>query len=344
MPLEEYLNASHWFEKGDQLLQQRNVSEALHCFHTAESLGFDSNRCAASRWNCWMLWGQFERAWQESDRIEASGRSDPDRLWDGRPWNGKRVMLRGLHGLGDTIQFIRYAPLLRAACSDLSVQTHPRLITLLAGVAGVDRVTTWPPPGQRESDFNWEMQMEVTELPRAFRASLNSLPASVPYVHVPRANVEWTAERLPKRQGLRIGLCWRSGPFNPGRCLPFDELGPLFARSAHQFFNLQQDRPLALSQETCRLLEPPKDASDVRDLAALMLNLDLIITVDTMAAHLAGALGRPVWILLPFPADWRWMLDRLDSPWYPTARLFRQMPQALWSTVIAEVAKELSNY
>jgi hypothetical protein len=254
------------------------------------------------------------------------------------------VMLRGLHGLGDTIHFIRYAPLLRAACSDLTVQTHPQLMTLVEGVAGVDRVTTWPPLGQRESDSNWEIQMEVTELPWAFRASVDLLPASVPYVHVPRVNVEWTAERLPKRLGLRIGLCWRSGPFNPRRSLQFDELGPLFACSAHQFFNLQEERQLAPSQETCTLLEPPKEASDVRDLAALMLNLDLIITVDTMAAHLAGALGRPVWILLPFAADWRWMLDRLDSPWYPTARLFRQKPQSPWSTVIAEVAKELSNY
>jgi hypothetical protein len=325
-----------WFHQGQQMLQQRCVSEALHCFNTAEQSGFDASQCAAARWNCWMLSGNYENAWRESDNIHAGGPPDPNRFWEGSSWRGKRVMLRCLHGLGDTIQFIRYAPFLKKTCNWLSVQTHPQLATLLEGVPGVDRVTTWPPPGEQESDTEWEMQMEVTELPRAFGATTDSLPA-VPYIHIPREQVEWTAARFPKRQGLRIGLCWRSGPFNQQRCIPFAALDSLLVCSHHQFFNLLEEREPE-AQEDHRLLEPPKRDSDVRALAAVMLHLDLIITVDTMAAHLAGALGRPVWILLPFPADWRWMLDRHDSPWYPTARLFRQTLDNNWSGVISEVA------
>ncbi|HMF74748.1 MAG TPA: hypothetical protein VK604_03705 [Bryobacteraceae bacterium] len=341
MPVSHLLDAADWYVKGEQLLQEVRVEAALECFSMAQQLGFDEDKCAASRWNCWMLSGRFERAWQESDRIEALGVLDPHRYWDGRAWNGRCVMLRCLHGLGDTIQFIRYAPLLRRTCSRLTVQTHPQLTTLLEGVAGIDQVCTWG-AGHLDCADGWDIQMEVTELPRAFRATVDSLPARVPYIHIPEERRAWAAGRFSeKRRGLRIGLCWRSGPWNPHRSVTLDELAPLFALGGHQFFSLQKERDAVELQAAYPLTEFPADALGVRDVGALIVNLDLVITVDTMTAHLAGALGRPVWILLPFPADWRWMLARRDSPWYPTARLFRQMPHAPWSAVIAEVADEL---
>ena len=121
------MQADDWYRRGEQLLDGRCVYEALECFQSAQRLGADSNRCAAARWQCWMLLGRFECAWAESDFIAASGAHDPHRFWDGQPWHGRRLMLRCLHGLGDTIQFIRFAPLLRKTCSHLTVQAHPQL-------------------------------------------------------------------------------------------------------------------------------------------------------------------------------------------------------------------------
>ncbi len=323
------------YQRGQQLLERRCVPEALECFQAAQCSGFDATQCAAARWNCWMLSGQFERAWEESDLIASGGAADPHQFWDGRTWQDRRIMLRCLHGLGDTIQFIRYAPLLRKTCKSLTVQTHPQLTTLLEGVAGVDRVVTWG-PGYVEDVSDWDLQMEVNELPRAFRSTVDSLPADVPYIQIPKERAGWAARRFPARSGVRIGLCWQSGPWDPSRSIALDALAPLLAQSNHQFFNLQK----GVEAEPLRDLE--KHASDVRDTAALMLHLDLIVSVDTVTAHLAGALGLPVWILLPFGADWRWMLSRRDTPWYPTARLFRQVRQGDWGTVISEVADALA--
>ncbi len=335
--------AANWYGRGRQLLQQRRISEALECFYTAQRAGFDANLCAASRWDCWMLSGRFERAWAESDRIGAGGAPDPQRFWDGQSWAGKRVMLRCLHGLGDAIQFIRYAPLLRETCKELTVQTHPQLTTLLEGVAGVDRVTTWG-PGHVEQRSEWDMQIEVTELPRAFRGTLDSLPADVPYVHIPLERVDWAKKQFPVRERFRIGLCWEAGPWDARRSIPLDQFAPIFAAGGRQIFSLQKGADVKDFQPRWPLYELEKYASDVRDTAALILNLDLIISVDTVTAHLAGALARPTWVLLPFPADWRWMLGRQDTPWYPTARLFRQSREGDWSAVIAEAAAALESF
>ncbi len=323
----------NFYEVGQELLARRQIAKALECFHAAQQSGFPVERCAAARWDCWMLTGQFEQAWAESDLIAATGAPDPHRFWDGQPWAGRHVMLRCLHGLGDTIQFIRYAPLLRTACRSLTVQTHPQLTTLLEGVPGVDRVITWEQP-----EGPWDLQMEVTELPRAFRTTLATLPGECPYVYLPPERVVWAAQWFPQRRGLRIGVCWRSGPWDSSRNIAMEQFTPLLVSGRHQFFNLQKGSAGA------SLLDLEHYAGDVRATAALILNLDLVITVDTMTAHLAGALGRPVWILLPSIADWRWMLDRRDTPWYPTARLFRQSQQGDWSAVMEQVGAALNHY
>jgi hypothetical protein len=325
-----------WYNKGQQLLAERRVKEALECFHAAHQSGFDANQCAAARWTCWMLAGCFERAWEESDRIAASGASDPHRFWNGESWSGKRVMIRCLHGLGDTIQFIRYVPLLKKTCARIVVQAHPQLTTLLEGVPGVDHVMTWE---RGEAEPEWDLQMEVNELPRIFRTTIQSLPADIPYIQLPQERVNWAAARFSERQGLRIGICWRSGLWDSSRSIPLKEFVKLATRQNHQFFNLQDNAGTTVSVHQMSM-----DDFEVRDLAAVMAHLDLVITADTMAAHLAGALGLPVWILLPFCADWRWMLDRQDTPWYPNARLFRQRSRGDWTTVMADVEQELRSY
>jgi hypothetical protein len=330
-----------WFDEGRKWYSRRFVREALSCFSAAEQSGFDPGECAAARWNCWMLLGEFERAWKESDFIANRRAYDPHRMWNGESWADRRVMLRCLHGLGDTIQFIRYAPLLRSTCRHLTVQTHPQLVTLLQGVDGIDRVITW---GEDSKDDEWDMQLEITELPRAFRTTLASLPVDIPYLEIPDELTAWACRLLPASDQPRVGVSWQAGSWCPSRAVSLQDLENVFTVDGIHFYSLQKG---ATDEDICpaRVLRALETyAQDVRDTAALVLNLDLVITVDTVTAHLAGALGRPVWIMIPFEADWRWMLDVERSPWYPTARLFRQRRENDWTDVVAEIATALTNH
>jgi hypothetical protein len=287
-----------------------------------------------------MLLGKFEQAWQESDFISSIGGGDPKQFWDGQAWNGKRVMLRCLHGLGDTIQCIRYAPLLRQSCRFLFVQTHPQLVNLIKGVPGVDHVFTWG-NGSPEDRLAWDTQMEVIELPRAFRATIPDIPVSTPYIEVPDERIQWGSRWFEEQESLRIGIAWEAGPWDSLRSIGLPEFSHLFAFKSCRFYGLQKGVDPASLPKCGAVRNLECHATDIRDTAALILNLDLVITVDTMTAHLAGALGRPVWILLPARADWRWMLERCDTPWYPTARLFRQKSPGDWTQTIEDVGEAL---
>lgn len=312
----------------------------MESFDSAQRLGYAAEECAAARWHCWMLLGNFERAWQESDFISVAGK-DSNRFWDGRSWSGRHVMLHCLHGLGDTIQFIRYAPMLKQSCRSLTVQTHPQLVTLLESVPGIDRVCTWG-PDCAESASNWDMQMEVTELPRAFRTTVATIPAAAPYIPIPKERIEWGTNCIPFTRKMRVGIAWEAGPWNPARSIRLDELAPLLSCESCCFCGLQKGASLGDLGGPAPVFNPEAQSADVRDTAALILNLDLIVTVDTMTAHLAGALGRRVWILLPATADWRWMLERSDTPWYPSARLFRQRVPRDWRGVIETLRTALA--
>jgi len=335
-------DGKRWFDEGQEWLRRRCVHKALACFNRAERTGFACTECAGARWQCWMLLGEFERAWAESDFITASNTYDPHRMWNGQAWTNQRVMLRCLHGLGDAIQFIRYAPLLRSTCRHLTVQTHPQLVSLLQGVRGIDKVVTWGSDWSDSSEA-WDMQIEVTELPRAFRSTQSTLPTDVPYIQIPPELVMQARRFLAKSEGLRVGVSWQAGSWSPGRSATLEVLAEIFGVNGVRFYSLQKGATREDIRPARVLRELETYARDVRDTAAMILNLDLVITVDTMTAHLAGALGRPVWIMLPRQADWRWMLSRDDTPWYPTARLFRQKQENCWASVVADVARSLED-
>jgi hypothetical protein len=315
-------------------LDRRLIPDALAEYDRAETLGFDPDACASGRWKCWMLSGRFERAWMESEAIGRRGAPDPHRFWDGQPFTGKRVMLRCLHGLGDAIQFVRYTRLLRRETRSLTVQTHPQLVSLFHGLDSVDHVITW-----EQAEPHWDQQIELMELPRAFGATLCSVPADVPYLRVDSGRLERSREALGHTAFPKIGVLWESSNWDPARCVPLSEFGALFQLPGFSFYGLQQG-PLPVQLQNV-VHDTFDHSGDVVDTAANICNLDLVITVDTMVAHLAGALGAPVWTLLPFRADWRWMLDRPDSPWYPTMRLFRQPSSGDWGSVIKMVARAL---
>ncbi len=322
-------NPQACFESAATLLQARLIPDALSALADAERFGFDPDQCSAARWDCFMFLGRFTDAWAESDAIARRGSPDPHRFWDGQPFHQKRVILRCLHGLGDTIQFIRYAPLIRGAAARLIVETHPPLVRLLRHVRGVDEVITWGADAPHQPP-EWDTQVEINELPRIFATTLRTIPAEVPYLHVP---LELSAPKPSQTSRKIVGVNWESSAWNQARSIP----GPQFAAALN-------DLPFAvrsLQYGPHRALFPPVRLTDgdILDAAIDMLPLDLIITVDTMTAHLAGALGKPVWVLLPFEADWRWMLDRNDSPWYPTMRLFRQRKQGDWQSALQELRR-----
>lgn len=289
-----------------------------------------------ARWIEEMKRGDFTAAWNTSDallpaRLAQDHKTLPRHLqsiWDGRSVEGKRVLVRCYHGLGDTIQFIRYAGLLKRVAAEVVVWAQASLIPLLRTVEGIDRLL---PLHDGMPDVGYDVDVEVTELPYVFRSTLETIPADVPYVHVEPAS-------LPRSDGLRVGLIWQSGDWDVRRSVPFTEIRRLGELEGMEWHILQRD---AWQAGWDGELGSIAGGDNPLDDARMMRALDLVISVDTMTAHLAGALGRPTWTLLPHIADWRWMLDRNDTPWYPTMRLFRQKEEGDWTAVVDEVLDSL---
>lgn len=279
-----------------------------------------------------MLLGRFESAWRESDAIASRGKPDVNRFWDGRPLAGKRVLVRCLHGLGDTLQYIRYAPLIRQTAARLIVEAQPALKRLLVAANIADEVITWGDP-----EPVWHQQVEIVELPRIFRTTLASIPNEVPYLHLPGA-------ARPQSGVLRVGLLWRSSDYNPRRSIPLPLLARICSTPGVEFFSFQPDPGRAdLQTASAPICDFAPSDCCILETGKRLQTLDLLITVDTMLAHLAGALGIRTWTLLPFEGDWRWMLDRSDSPWYPQMRLFRQPTPDDWTSVVDAIERELAN-
>lgn len=240
----------------------------------------------------------------------------------------KRVLIRCHRGLGDTIQFIRYAPLVKALGAEVIVSAQAELIPLLQTMPAIDRLVAQDGDGQPP---RYDVDIEIMELPYALRTSQSTIPAETPYLHVPKST-------LPTGERLAVGIVWAAGDWDRRRSIPLPQLAPVASVSGVKLFAFQ--RGVALGQ-TEHLPINHLNWSDVVHEAALLRALDLLISVDTMPAHLAGALGVPVWLLLHAHADWRWMKERDDSPWYPTMRLFRQSHEGMWQSVLERVAAEL---
>jgi hypothetical protein len=320
-------------EEAEKQLRMMRVPEALKLFHQAETAQY-ADACAAGRWTCHMLNGDFEEAWQESDSIAQRGRADQHRFWDGRPVCGKRIILRCLHGLGDTLQFIRYAPLLRSEARFLTIEAQPKLKPILACSELADRVITWG-----EEEPAWEQQIEIIELPRIFRTQLTSIPNQVPYLRAPTGV---GLERQRWRAQPRVGIVWSASEYNPARSIPLSLISQWFEVPGISFLNLQfGPERLELDAQKTGIPSLRDEEQPILEIAGVIQTLDLVITVDTMMAHLAGALGREVWTLLPYQCDWRWMLERKDTPWYRTMRLIRQPEPGDWQSVAVRVTDGL---
>ncbi len=339
MPVQK--NPAKYLAQAERQLVRRDLHSALRLFNLAEEHGADTDRCAGGRWQCFMLLGELARAWNESDAIHARGAPDPNRLWNGAPFLGKRVMLRSLHGFGDAVQFIRYASLVRQQARHVTVEVAPRLVELMRLFSGIDTVTTWD-----QEQPAWDLQAELMELPYILRSTLDTIPCTTPYLHLPAALLQRAQARMQQPRP-RVGVVWAGGEWNPSRAIPLAQLLPLLARKQASFYSLQGGGENAEWTEV-RASYGFEDAADhgegLLTLAAAIANLDLVITIDTLAAHLAGALGTPVWLLLQREADWRWMLGRTDSPWYRSVRIFRQSVQGDWSSLLMQLSTALDAY
>lgn len=314
------------------LLDRRKILAALAYFHRAEAAGASADRCAAGRWMAHMLAGDFAAAWGESDAIRKRGAADPHRFWNGESPEDKRMMVRCLHGYGDTVQFLRYAPRLKSLASRLIVQVAPRMVELTRCLECVDEVITWG-AGAPATPPAWDVQVEVMELPYLFRTVRGDLPLAVNYLQLPQRR-----DSIKKSSGPAIGLVWAAGEWNPGRSVPFSLLQPLLQTPGCEWWNLQGGHARELWEGGARCGE------GIMELASTIAQLDLVITVDTLAAHLAGAMGKPAWVLLQHAADWRWMDGHSHSPWYPSLRLFRQPRPGDWESTVRAVQRELQEW
>jgi hypothetical protein len=291
-------------------------------------------------WMAHVRRGEFAAAWAISDAVlrERSGRPcwhlprHEQYIWDGTPLDGARVLVRCYHGLGDTIQFARYASVVKRVAESVTFWAQASMIPLLRTVHGIDRLL---PLHDGSPDGEYDVEVEVMELPHVFRSTLETLPATVPYIDVPRVDLDGV---LPPAS-MRIGLFWGTGDWDDRRAIPPALASIIAAVPGVQACMVRRD--YAAAGRPDGVLEIPLH-EDLWGTAGIMRGLDLVISADSMPAHLAGALGMPVWTLLHANCDWRWMEERDDSPWYPTMRLFRQGIDGDWGDVVRRVADELA--
>jgi len=263
-------------------------------------------------------------------------------LWDGSSLQGQRILLHAEQGFGDTIQFIRYAPLVARRGGYVIVECQAPLIQLVATVPGINQVVA-----QGETLPQFDVHVPLLSLPYLFETTLETIPTQIPYVSPPASH----HLKLDAPQGtqFKVGIAWAGSPKNPNnrhRSLDLAYFSTLLDISGVALYSLQKESPAAELDRLGNYKERIQDLShqlhNFTDTAAVVAQLDLVITVDTSVAHLAGALGKPVWVLLNFDPDWRWLLGRETSPWYPSVRLFRQDSPGNWQDVFARVAESLS--
>ncbi len=344
------LKADHavaWNNLGLALQSVNEVAAAIEAFRRAIAL---NPEFAQAHWNlalALLLDEQFNEGWREYEwRLQLTelgkGRyAFPGPVWDGAAPAGKTLLIYAEQGLGDALQFARYLPLLAASGARCVVHCRETLRPLLASVSGVAQVVCGSdalPP--------YTAQLPLLSLPRVFATTLDTIPVQVPYIAAPRERQEAMRAQLAAHHGMKIGLCWAGSPEHANdrnRSCPLVALGTLFDLPGIAWFSLQQggaSEQIGMAVMGRRLVPLRADAP-LTDTAALISELDLVITVDTSIAHLAGALGQTAWVLLPFAPDWRWLLGRGDSPWYPTLRLFRQPRPRDWAAVAARLCEEL---
>jgi TPR repeat/Tetratricopeptide repeat len=358
---------------GLALIEQGKPEDALASFDQAVRI---KPSYGEPRWNrslLWLLGGDFANGWSEYEwrwtQPNMARRSFQQPGWDGNALGGRTILLHAEQGLGDTLQFIRYVPLVQERGGHVILECHPALLRLLAGFPGIHQLI-----GQGSQLPAFDVQAPLLSLPRIFHTSLATIPSNVPYlkadptleaywrrkmsgVRCPMSDVKNASSGLGHRTSnigrcFRIGIAWQGNPthrYDRQRSIPARHFACLAKVPRVHVISLQKGpgtEQLPALGGSIPILDLGNHLDDKSgpfvDTAAVMMNLDLVITSDTAVAHLAGALGIPVWIALPAVPDWRWLLKREDSPWYPGTRLFRQTRCNDWEAVFESIAGELA--
>ncbi len=308
---------------------------------------------------CRLLIGDFDRGWEknewrwQTEALRNSKRSFSEKLWLGSDdIAGKTILRHAEQGFGDTLQFARYVPMVAARGARVILEVQRPLHALMASLPEAAQVVS-----RGDALPAFDMHCPLLSLPLAFGTRLETIPSAVRYLAAPESKVRAWRDALGKHDRPRIGLVWAGNPrkelpnanrIDSERSMAFGRFAPLFFVSGCEFYSLQKGdeavKQLRDSAFSELVIDRTSELHDFSDTAALIENLDLVIAVDTAVAHLSGALGKPFWLLNRYNTCWRWLLDRVDSPWYPAARQFRQDQSRDWDNVIARVCPALRDF
>jgi len=334
---------------GISLADVNRLEEATDAFQHALYLRPDSPECHRNLAIVLLLGGKYEQGFLEYEwRLRVSGAmppSPPGRRWDGAPLKGKSILMLAEQGLGDTLQFVRYAKLAKAQGAKVIVECQRPLASLLSRCPFIDEVIA-----QGEKKPRADLHVPLMSLPVGFRTTLETVPAEIPYLSADLSLADEWRHIIPSDGRLRVGIAWQGNPTYAGdqhRSIALAEFAPLAESQSVELISLQKGpgvEQLDAVQFPVRRLPRLEDAeSSFDDTAAILANLDAVVACDTAVAHLAGAMGLPVFLALSTACDWRWMRGRDDSPWYPTARLFRQETAGDWDSVFERIARSLND-
>ena len=333
---------------GMAFLMLGNLDAAIACYRRALEWKPDYAEARFNQSVISLLKGDFQRGWAEYEwrwKTKQFRRCHFSQvLWEGQPLEGRTILLEAEQGLGDTIQFVRYAALVKQRGATVIVGCPPPLVPLVTSCACLDRVVS---AGEDLPPF--DVHASLLSLPRIFHTTLRDIPATIPYLFADPALMRRWRQELQGLAGFKIGIAWQGNPKHQNdrnRSIPLSCFEPLARRSGVRLLSLQKGAGVEQLQDVAErfaITELGSRLEDFRDTAAVLKNLDLVITCDSALAHLAGALGVPVWVALPVVSDWRWLLDRNDSPWYPTMRLFRQDKRGDWQGVFQRMTVALGN-
>jgi len=351
--------AEAYSNRGNAQKELNRFADALASFDRAIALQPNFAEAHFSAALCLLLTGDFARGWKqyewrwETDQLKGEKRNFMQPQWAGsEDIAGKTVLIYAEQGFGDTIHFCRYIPRVAERAERVIFEVQKPLRELMNTLAGSAQIIA---RGDALPDF--DIRCPLLSLPLAFGTQLETIPDETAYLCATETKKSAWRDRLGERNGPRIGLVWAGDPrkwlpnahrIDRRRSIEFDRLAPLFEIQGCEFYSLQKGdhavTQLRNSPLRHRIIDWTDDLDDFSDTAALIDNLDLVIAVDTSVAHLAGALGKPLWLLNRYNTCWRWLLDRTDSPWYPAARLFRQDETRNWDQVIARVGEALQDY
>ncbi|VBB05508.1 Hypothetical protein LUCI_0718 [Lucifera butyrica] len=335
-----------YYNLGVVLKEARRLAEAEGCLHRALKLNPDYPAAEFALGTLYLLLGQFDKGWKTYESRHKLLGFNPDiHLWQGEDLRGRKILLFQEQGFGDTLQFFRFAPRIAALADSTTLWVQKPLYRLLAASEHNVKI-------HAGDDIKEEFDFVATllSLPRIFNISTAAIPGTVPYLQPDReiaARWQKTLQKTADNKRVRAGVVWAGNPHHNNdhnRSIPFQLFQQLLSINTISWISLQTG-PQAGDLASCsgQVTDCGCTLSDFAETAGLIANLDLVITVDTSVAHLAGALGKKTWLLLPFMPDWRWQLDREDCPWYPTMRLFRQSRPGNWQEVLDRVKQALND-